>query len=80
MGILQNVLILGKLLYPSETVHRYLFSFQELLCSTSVLFFINIALKERSMTKAYGYTQYQAGFSNSQDELKSKNLRRPRTN
>lgn len=59
---------------------RYPFSFHKLLCSTSVLFFINIALKERSMVKVYGYTQYQADFSNSQDEPKSKNLRRPRTN
>lgn len=32
------------------------------------------------MAKVYGYTQYQADFSNSQDEPKSKNLRRPRTN
>lgn len=80
MGILQNVLILGKLLYPSETVHRYPFLFHKLLCSTSVLFFINIALKERSMAKVYRNIQYQADFSNSQDKPKSENLSKPRTN
>lgn len=64
MGIPQNVLIIRKLLYPSETVRRYPFLFHELLCSTSVLFFMNIAIKKRSMAKVYRQIQYQADIIN----------------
>jgi len=70
MGIFQNVLILGKILCPSETVHRYPFLFHKLLHSTSVSFFTNIALKSRSTVKVYRYIQYRADSSNSQDEPK----------